>query len=458
MKLKHIAYILTIFLSVSIVSCNGDDTSYTETAGSKNAMIYSFSLKGKMTNAIDSATYPVLEKTLFAIDQRNELIYNPDSLPYQTKLTKFLPTISFASNTASTLEIVYPDSTVTWKAEDSIDFAQSPIEFKVTSPGGETKWYDIKLNVHQIDPDTIEWRNETAWNIPKSGAIGQRILTNGSNVYVFTQLSSGVRVYMSNRNTVSWSAGTLTSLPANIRLESFVIFNNAFYVVNQTGNAYKSTDAINWTMTGNTAYIYNILGVLPEETAAKDSVLVVTKNGSNYYWGKTNDLKNVVQVDAIKGYYPNIIPSDFIATGFTSGTSYNRSTLSKNLLYVSGGVTFGNRQVADTWGISSGKNNVMEAAVAKYDNKNDLFDISDDFKTFFYDGSLYGLTNDSLYISDWGFDWGKAPQKQALYPQMKTVKDMSVMVDEANYIWIVGDMTGSSVYNVWRGRLNRLRK
>lgn len=468
MKLKYIAFIFTIVTSVwFITSCNSDTVSYSEGGGSNDAMIYSFSLKGKMTNALDSATYPTLGKTVFAINQvfagpNYGLIYNPDSLPYQTKLTKFLPTISFASNTASTLEVVYPDSTVTWKAEDSIDFSQSPIEFKVTSPGGESKTYAIKLNVHKIDPDTIDWEggdDKPTWNISKVGAVGQRIVINKNNVYLFTLLSGGgMNVYNSDRTYVAWT-GQSTDLPSvNYKLESLTIFNNTFYIVDLAGNAYKSTNAINWIKTNNTKNIYNILGVLPESTATKDSVLVMTKDGTKYYWGKTVDLNTVVDVDTIKGFSPNTITSDFLATGYSSMTNYDRTTASQNLLFVAGGRTFDGKLVADTWGISAGRNYIMEATPAKYENNNKMFDIAEDFKMFLYDKSLYALTNDTLYISKWGSGWSKAPQKQALNAKMKTVKDMSVTVDEYNYIWIVGDMTGGSVYNVWRGRLNRLRK
>lgn len=467
MKLKHIVFVFTILISVwHFTSCNSDDnTTYTDEVASNDAMIYSFKLKGKMTNAADSVTYPVLEKTVFDINQKfpypnRGLIYNPDSLVYLTRLTKFLPTISFAPNTASTLEVIYPDSTVTWKSGDSIDFSQSPIEFRVKSPGGQSKLYEVRLNVHKIDPDTIPWENQASWNIPKEGAIGQKLLINGNNLYIYTLLSSGVKVYKSDRNNINWVNSNVIGLPQNIKLESLIAFGNSFYILDEGGNAYKSsvTDAITWTKTNNIDNIFNVLGILPGNTVANDSILVMTKQGAKYYWAKTIDMKSLVRVDAIKGFKSNTIPSDFLANGYSSATNYNRTILSQNLLFVSGGKTFDSQQVADTWAFSRGKQNIMEVTSAKYENTNKTFDVADDFKMFFYDKSLYALTNDSLYLSKWGYSWKKAPKKQTLDSKMKTVKDMSVAVDEYNYIWIVGNMDGGSAYNVWRGRLNRLRK
>lgn len=462
MKLKCFVYTLVILLaSLFIYSCNSSGTDYADIQYSNNSMIYSFTLKGAPKNKHDSTAYPVLASTLFAIDQHSNFIYNPDSLPYQIRLTKFLPTITFAAGTSCKVEVVDPDSTWEWKVTDSVDFSK-PIELLITPPSNNNVYqrrYNIKLNVHQIDPDTIEWK-QILPSLTKPSGSKIKALVNDDDLFVYVRTSSAITVYTSDKNTVSWTSTTVSGLSAaNIKIETVTAFGNSLYVADNSGAVFTSpvTDGINWTPVGNTEMVHSILGVLPGASETKDSLLVVTNNGSVYSFAKSIDMSTIVPLQKIKGFAANAVPSDFPSTGFSSSTNYLRDKAGQNLLFVSGGVTFENNYTLTTWLINEGRNNILEVSPV-YDNDNNRpFLLDDDFKTVLYDNSLYGFTNDSIYISNLGYNWKKAPEKQAFNSVMRTNENQSVFVDKNNYIWVVGDMEGSG-YDIWKGQLNRIRK
>ncbi|NDV68654.1 DUF6242 domain-containing protein [Dysgonomonas sp. 25] len=458
MNLKHIAYtVITILISVLAYSCNDSETDTTYSY-SNNSMIYSFSLKGTPYTGHDTAAYAVLEKTVFAIDQRNNLIYNPDSLPYKTRLTKFMPTISFESGSTAKVEVIEPDSTWTWSSSDSINFANN-IDLLVTPPSGEMpRRYGIKLNIHQIDPDTIAWK-QVLPSLANPAGSKIKALVNDDDLFVYIKTASAITVYTSNKNTISWTSTAAVGLPpATTKLESLILFNNTLYILDDAGLAYSSpvTDGVNWTSTGNATPIYSILGILPEPTAATDSLLVLYANGANYSFAKSIDMAALNPVAKIKGFAANVAPQNFPSTGFSTSTNYARDDASQNLLLVSGGKTFAGELSATTWIINKGQNNILEVNETTNTSVSP-FDIAADFKTTLYDNSVYGFTNDSIYISKWGANWSKAPEKQLFNVNMKTSENQSIFVDKNNYIWVVGGANGAN-YDIWKGQLNRLRK
>lgn len=379
-------------------------------------------------------------------------------MPYNTRLTKFLPTISFESSSTPKVEVVEPDSTWTWSTKDSINFANS-IEFIVTPPNSQAipRRYSFKLNVHKIDPDTIEWKKVSEFT--KSDGDLIKAIVNEDDLFVYIKTTSGITLHKSNKNTISWTSATIAGVaPSSVKLESLTFFNNNLYLVDNAGMVYSSSvsDGINWTSTGNTTPVYSILGILPESVAANDSLLVLVENGANYSFAKSFDMATIKTVSKIKGYSANIAEKAFPATLFSSSTKYDRANASQNLLFVSGGITFKGDQSMTTWLISKGRNNVLEVSPTNDTGKQTLL-VDDDFTTTLYDDQMYGFTNDSIYISKLGYDWAKAPDKQAFDSSMRTNKGQSTFVDKDNFIWVIGDM-GRPKYEIWKGQLNRLRK
>lgn len=461
MKTKYITYFILVFVAISsFISCNDDDeNTYVDEAASRNAFISSFSLEGTAIDANDSITYPILKKTAFAIDHIRKVIYNPDSLPYETRLAKFKPAITLAE-TSSYIDIVYPDTTVRWNSEDndSIDFTKDVI-LSIVPPAGTAykKDYTVQLNIHKFDPDTLDWMNVAS--LPIAANVLLKALAVGENIVVYTLSGSEINMFVSPIGNIGWSNATLTSLPTDTRLSNILLFENKLLAVTEEGKSYvaDTTDPATWTLEeGHGMKVHNLLGVLPAKVETDDVVLVAVNDNGQYKFGKTKDFSSIEIVDAVDGYPEAIIPIDenFPSFGFSSSTNYNRESVSENILILSGGTDFNNTQIADSWLIKLNKTDGLQASSVRYGIGGHPFNVADDFKAFVYDEKLYATTNDSLYTSVWGMNWVKAPQKQQFVPEIKTTKNQSVVVDKNKFVWIIGSETNSG--QVWRGRLNRL--
>ncbi len=455
MKLKQITKLLFAFLFVfALSSCNSDSTEFTSTSPSADAQIYSLKLSAKPYTKQDTLNYPVLAKTRFAIDQFRQLIYNPDSLPYKTELKKFAASIGFALGTPSSVQLIYPnDSVVTWNRTDSIDFS-TPLypKFRVTAANGtNSKEYTIDIRVHKIDPDTIVWQNVPTLQQPSTIGTRQKTLLNGNTFYTFS-IDSDKKLYL-YKATKSGSyepRKAITGLDAsNIILESITIFNGYFFGIDTAQKGYSSplSDGLVWSAKNNN--VYNIVGILPTLNPTEDSLLVTTKVGGKYYLAKTVDMQTLK--------IQNEISDNFPAIGFSSVTNYDRTNTNKNILAITGGKDFTNKESNLTWSIQVTDNNILRFIP---NQSHSIFKAKSGIASFLYDGYLYALTGNKLYkTSSYGYKWTNVPSKEVLDSRIPKASNQSVIVDSDNYIWIFGGIPDSGttpIVQVWKGRLNKL--
>lgn len=461
MKSKHILYSLLTFLLISIsYSCNSNDSyTYGPTDSYSNAQIYKFSVSRALTTKNDT----ILSKTFFHIDQKSERIYNTDSLPYKMSIKNLLPKLSFASSeTPSKTEVIYrnlPDSVVTLADGDSIDFSRNDVSLRITAQNGTSrKEYIVDMAVHQINPDSIVWKQ-----IPLSGTIaGDRrgkVLLKENKFYRYFLSGGTITLQTASRNNInplSWTTETLSGLNNNIRLDDIIISGGSFYAIDDAGKAYSSANGLTWASTGSsTPYVYRIIGILPGADITNDSILVVTRNGSDYYFEKTPDLKVFKQKTIInnltvfdKDKFMGLLSSDY-----SSFTYYDRSNLNSNLLSVIGTKTPGSAK-RNGWLFTFGTNGLN---IIKSGGEISAFDNDKDFNGFIYNKEFFALSNNAIYTSvNWGNTWKKAPIGYSLVDEMKTSQYQSIIVDDEDFIWIFGEM--NSQYVLWRGRLNKLIK
>lgn len=456
MKLKQISQLLfAIFSIVTLGSCNDDSTS-TTVGASADAQIYSFQLSAIATNAIDSVNYPIMAKTKFSIDQFRTLIYNADSLPYKTELKKFAASITYPSSGTYKLQLVYPDSITDWNGSDSIDFSIDP-KIRVTAANGiNTREYTIDIRIHKIDPDTLTWKNIAT----QPTTVGkQKTLLKDATFYTFSIDTDG-KLYLykaAKSDSPSWAKQAVTTglTASTIDLESITLFNNTFYAINTTKQAYSSTDGISWAALNNN--VHAIFGILPAADASKDSLLVATKIDDKYYFAKTLDLKDLNVVENLSSNpLSNEIIENFPASGFSSITIYNRTNQNGNILTITGGKNFNGLLTNLTWSLRAGENKLE--VVSNQDNQ--IFTANTGISTFLYDGYLFALTKNVLYkTASAGSKWIVAPSKETLDSSVPKAYGQSIIVDNENYIWIFGGISepGSTpVRQIWRGRLNRL--
>lgn len=153
---------IALAMSAGLTACNDDsnssiaaeDTGYTSETMYSSTAITSFNLKA------NNKVLANLDSIFFTIDLENGKIFNADSLPYGTDISKLIPNIGTSGSSKIELLIrnssVMKDTTITYSSSmrDSIDFAAGGVIARVTSLNEQyTQQYSIKVNVHKVKRD-----------------------------------------------------------------------------------------------------------------------------------------------------------------------------------------------------------------------------------------------------------------------------------------------------------------
>ena len=149
-------FIVTILAAMFSAGCNSDTDGIDIAGDFGNCTVTSFSLQK------DDSVLAYLDSVFFSIDVVNAEIFNADSLPKGTDVSKLLVNVSTSSARSCELTYRIPgtlrDTTVNYVDEpnDSINFADGPVKMVVTSYDGQTKMtYNVRVNVHEVNPCLI---------------------------------------------------------------------------------------------------------------------------------------------------------------------------------------------------------------------------------------------------------------------------------------------------------------
>ena len=227
MKLR----VLNIFIGLFIAACTISsclDSDYIEYEYSSNASITAFSITDSIVTYYPSVVDGVdttLSKGVvgtdypFIINQHEGLIYNADSLPVGTDVSKVVVNMT---HDGYAVYIVAETDTL-WSEEDSLNF-ESPVLFKILAQDGSYgRTYTAKINVHQQDPEEITWTKMTgnfSSNIQK-----QKALYANGHIYVFAEQESQVAMTMTTDGKV-WTELTSINIPTKADYTSAMAWGN----------------------------------------------------------------------------------------------------------------------------------------------------------------------------------------------------------------------------------------
>lgn len=284
MKKRLSLYVmLCLLLAATVTSCNKDNKDTDEgisVTSTSTTLVSAFSL-GKNNRLVHN-----LDSVHFTIDQERNLIYNADSLPKGTDVTHTLVLITFPSRVKEaefhvTGGKVMTDSTFQYTSptRDSIDFT-GKVTLKVTSfDETSTRTYHIKVNVHQMEPDSLYFNPGLRRDIPgmpinlkgdKTVKVGDEYLcmVNDNNTRYYVALAT-------NPGS-TWSRTNIT-LPFTPQVSSLTATDDALYVLDSKGELFQSSDyGMTWTDCGvawhsiQGAFGAKLLGVLNDGTLKHD--------------------------------------------------------------------------------------------------------------------------------------------------------------------------------------------
>ena len=311
MKSKIYAFAVLCMGVLMLSSClksNTDEVTYYE-----DTAITSFSL-GTLNRYIQTTTKAgvdtVIKTTLnagsykFNIDQRNRVIYNPDSLPKGVDATKVV--INMTSKNSGALFInkrtkdKMRDSLVYYSSNDSLDFTQ-PLEIRAFNNSGTAyRSYRVSVNVHKEDANVLKWQSVNGLDHLVASMKGLRALAYDGKMWFMGNDGTGSRVYVGDYDDkqLIWTLALEDVFDADA-YRNFVLCcgypmflsNGKIYIIKKDGVGYEATaiDAPNISL---------LLG------GAYQSVYAYSKNGQLMESSYMSEVWKEVEMDRDREWLP----------------------------------------------------------------------------------------------------------------------------------------------------------
>lgn len=269
---------MAILLPIVFASaCNKDDDKKDDNQSSitniHSVAITKFALQS------NSSVMRGLDSVYFAIDLENGVIFNADSLPKGTDVSKLATTITFYNAISEAVYTMENGSHRTGESDyrtspnDTIDFT-GDVSLRVVSADGENSMvYRIKVNVHKMDPDSLAWTDEAIAALPSRMADPRAQstvrLADDNALCIIEESDGSYTLARSDRQAKQWVKSEL-NMAFTPNLGSLTAADDALYMLDADGNLYSSADGNAWTATGNKwisitgAYGRHALGIVSD--------------------------------------------------------------------------------------------------------------------------------------------------------------------------------------------------
>lgn len=243
--------VLLAFLLTACMS-NSEEVSVKNNTGFISSVAFSNFKRKMTTKASDGVTDSTYFQTFsannltFTIDQKELLIQNRDSLPYNTDLSKVVMNMSYNG----ALAYVRPsdawddDPWNDYSSSDSLDL-RVPLHIRIIATDNTERKYTLKINVHAMESDSLKWDSVACDNA-----------IQGNHPMKATSLKEQVAVLVNDGASVAWITHDLSSegewnrhvtdLPQNTDVSSLAKGPNAVFVNTEDGGLYSSNDGIAW--------------------------------------------------------------------------------------------------------------------------------------------------------------------------------------------------------------------
>ena len=336
MKKRILLYIFA-FLAFAMagVSCNDDEEeqeSSVATYTQSSTAITGFNL------IENNDILANLDSIFFTIDLENARIYNADSLPKGTDISRMLVELSYPNCYSVEVSISNAermrDTTFAYSNADTIDFTGN-VNIKVTALDYVTnRTYDVKVNVHQLESDSLQWGEVSYSTLPSMhGSVSeQKSVEYDGDVYCLMNDNGYYVLATADSPTDAWTKQEV-SFPFTPDVRSLTASDDALYILSaDDGKLYASVDAVNWTDCG-TAWSCIIGGY-------GNRVLGVADNGGTYYYD---------EYPRRAGFASTAVDDGFPVSGMSNIAVYDNSWGSSPIAICMGGVTASSELVEYAW-------------------------------------------------------------------------------------------------------------
>lgn len=486
--LCHFLLLAALLLALPMwVSCNksddNDDDSYTYSESEMTTLITAFGLQDNSNVMVN------LDSVYFTVDHDAGLIYNADSLPVGTNVTKLTVTIDFLNTVKSAVFTVkggkvQSDTTInyTTSSTDSIDFTGNVVLTVTSYDGTRVKDYTVKVNVHKVEPDAMVWPTSWCRILPgySVNASEQRTVQQGD--YYHSLVHVGDRYVLTTSSSPNQSQWAIDTLDINFTpdVSSFAATSYSLFVLDLDGNLYTSDDGENW-VSCDTKW-FSVLG------SYEDRLLGIASDGSTYYHDEFPRPAGFVPT-VIEDYFPIMSASQLVHAD-------NSWTTSSQSMLV-GGIDRRGKVVGDVWGYDGTKWGVINDTHGKtklpamygatlfpyyrYIKTSGTLRYKKHITWYVLGGRFSdGTLNDSVYVSNnQGINWAVADSALQMPELMRSFYDAQAFVCfetltaskqaprrvsqaviswECPYVYLFGgcDQSGDLLPFLWRGVYTRM--
>ena len=501
MKIKvffpHI-WVLTLF-SILCLACNekSDEPSAEAYTPTPSVAVNSFSLQA------NTDIMPKLDSVYFSIDLDHAVIFNADSLPVGTDITKLVANISFPNTvTDATLEMTggsVRQEIIDYKANslDSIDFS-GKVLLRLSAGEDLSRTYTIKVNVHKTNPDTIVWDKMASTSLPSrlKNPRSQKTVDHNGTVISLIEENDGSFSLASTPNPASGVFSiTPLSLSFTPQVRSLTSCNSRLYLLSDNGHLYASGNSSDWEAVAPTEKWDCIIGAYGNELVGLSLI-----NGEYHHCYLSTEYGTFRNGEAVESGFPVKDLSNFAI--FASKWSDESTGL------LAGGIDVEGNCVDQTWAYDGSSwttiSNISLPPLAGvtlapyyiYRKTTSSLKLSE-FSVWLAFGGVNpdGTLNSNVYLSyDTGVNWIKAPQymqfpdfipafsqadavvvkynksydlsnawkaRRAPKPSIARVAwevDDNKVMWECPYIFLFGGLNSNNQLNdlIWRGVLARL--
>lgn len=443
-----------LLVSITITSCLDSDDEVPEY--SSDATIHAFSL-----DTIHGVDYK------FEIDQLNNLIYNPDSMPVDadTLIDSILvDQLSVmwgvtSGDTAFSAD-VYHNLLPAMNAAGG-----NGIKLSVHAPDGvTTREYTLQIRVHRQDPDSLTWVHmdtvadvfSQTVNMGKQKAVllNDELLLYTSPTELYR--TSAAPAYSVSGRPYGWSRAEVVGLPAQADVTSLIVFAGRLYMLAE-GDVYVSQDATSWQKSeALSGGIESLVASLPanEVSGLEASLVAVRWNAAG---GKEFCVTTDGQLWTAGSEVPAGFPvSDFYYANYTTGGGAAQVAVM--------GMPANGEERTIPWFSNDG----LSWASLDTDAEGVSCPAMDNPVLMYYGGRFYafGGSMNAIYESEAGIAWHQTEEKFLLPAAFAGKTSYTVVVDHTpegaftaadkrDFVWVIFGGNGQP-NEVWRGRLNRL--
>lgn len=409
----------------------------------------------KSLTFVANSDYPTLSKTVFAVEDRIDtgLIYNVDSIAYGVPIDSVVP--SFRFNATPGAAVIYTQTdTIALTGSDTIDFSVRPVLLHViASDYVSDKWYNVEVNVHQVDPDLYVWE-EVQHSVYEAAGTEQKMIYHEGQLKWFVNDGLQNRLFVSSNNGKGWTEHGVTGLPKNCRVRNMLEAKGKLYYC-QDSSLYISDGGLTWTESNHSAEGFLFVNML---CTFNDSVwsIVQRKQDDAYCFASSSD--GIVW--NLTGAIPDDFPiSDYAVVHFESVTGRER-------LMVVGGYTANGEALNTRWNIERTPDG--EYHWVNFSIEQPSFGALTGASIIWYNDHffMFGGANANNELNaypilesvDEGMHWSIPDSAHNCLPDSYEARTkQSVVVDDNNRIFIGGGQSRTEIFSdVYSGRLNSI--